>query len=993
MVRHRIAAIACVAGLAGSCLAQGLVNGSFEDVDAKGDPAGWGRYGKDNARVLGVVEVGATDGRRCVEILPIVATSVEAPCFTQTIPVTAGQVYRVTARVRGENVLNPSAGTRLFWHDAKGEWIWNEAKSGYAGTGSFGWRYVECDGAAPEGATAAVIELFGDVGDKTATGTVWIDDVRFEQREVASDWADFKVRQDLVQPLSDLAFEYDRAVVLAAWVQDAMRGAKRLASYRRENAPKLDEPGWDEIGALRERYRAIYPLVTGKPVNGWPHSHQYFVENYQGKADLGDEIADMTDAAKALQVRQKAALAAWQAWIAPRGSGRKCAWAEPDLSGEKSSTMKRHFRPDGSVDQIVFGGSTFIPDINTHFRHARLMQYDYEMQIYEDMAWADRAKPDFRDEQVLGRFASRSLGVDMILSYANHGFMYVPEWLWPQVKDDPTAYVSEKAVPKAGAEWSRFADLNCDNPKVHEAIEEYLRLIGEHYRGDARVQYYRGPWEAFDSSHGQESGHDAASVKVFRAWLKAKFGAIERLNAAWGSEYASFDDVAPPDEKGTVEAERPTPLMHEFELWRKDRCMGWWTDCYKLLKRADSTHPVGTDPCALVFDVDTLSAVDYERLAETGDIVSIHDGRAGPECDRYLYSIWRYARGKTLGSLEYVWNGPECWNNPQEPVVFAAGERNLWRGAGLGLRVWQFYGQNDTYVGWPSETQSAYNNLADFETNYSLLRPCAGVVPLMHAKMNAMKEAWFAAKPVEPRIGILEPTTTANSYKPAEKVRVAAFAMTKVLEDGDYHHAVVFERELAAGRDRLANYKVLLLPYAVALPEWLGPKLVAWVKGGGVLIAAGPFAQYTAYGKDDGAAWRGILGEARIADGTAVQDVSFGRGRAMVIADFSAVDVADNERAIWAMIDKVAPREAWCEDAKMGLIVREGKGGVRYVVAFNRSVDEAVESEVRLAWPVRKATDLGVRTGAAVPLRKQGAGVSFRLRLEPGEGTVVKTER
>jgi hypothetical protein len=591
--------------------------------------------------------------------------------------------------------------------------------------------------------------------------------------------------------------------------------------------------------------------------------------------------------------------------------------------------------------------------------------------------------------------------VDLILSYANHGFMYVPEWLWPQIKDDATAFANEKAVPKAGAAWSRFADLNSDNPKVHEAMEEYLRDIAAHYRGDARVQYYRGPWEAHDCSNGQESGHDAASVKVFRAWLGTKFGTIEKLNAAWGGKYASFEDVAPPDEKDMVAAERPTALMHEFELWRKDRCMGWWTDCYKLLKQADPTHPVGTDPCVPVFNTYVRPAVDYERLAETGDIVSIHDGRAGPECDRYLYSIWRYARGKTLGSLEYVWNGPECWDNAQEPVVFAAGERNLWRGAGLGLRVWQFYGQNDTYVGWPSETQSAYNNLADFETNYSLLRPCAGVVPLMHAKMNAMKEAFFGTAPAEPKIGILQPSTTSNSYKAAERVKVAAFAMTRVLEAGNYHHAVVFERELAAGRDRLGNYKVLMLPYGVALPGWMGPKLVEWVKGGGVLIAAGPFAQYTAYGKDDGAAWKAMMGDARIvegektttfADGAAMKDVRVGRGRAIVIADFSRMDDEDNVGAIRAAIDRAAPREAWCEDVKLGLIVREEKGGVRYVVAFNRSADEAVEDVVRLAWPVRKATDLGVRTGAAVPFRKSGGVTTFRLHLEPGEGTVVKVE-
>jgi hypothetical protein len=623
------------------------------------------------------------------------------------------------------------------------------------------------------------------------------------------------------------------------------------------------------------------------------------------------------------------------------------------------------------------------------------------MQIYEDMQWADRAKPDFHDATVVEPYARRNLSIDMILSYSNHGFMFVPQWIWPEIKADATVFANEKAAPKPGVGWNRYFDLNSDHPKVHAMLEEYVRLIGEHYRGDQRVAYYRGPWEAHDCSQGQESGHDAASAKVFQAWLKAKFGDIGKLNAAWGARYAGFGEIAAPDEKAVVVAERPTPLWHEFELWRKDRCMGWWADCYRLLKKVDPTHPVGTGPCTPVFNVCPRPALDFERLAETGDIVSIHDGYAGPQCDRYMYSIWRYARGKTLGSLEYVWNGPECWSNAQEPVVFAAGERNLWRGAGLGLRVWNFYGQNDTYVGWPSETQSSYNNLADFSTNYSLLRPCAGVVPLMHAKMNGMKEAFFGAKPVEPKIGILEPMTTLNAYKAADRVRVAVWAMTKALEAGNYHHAVVFERELAAGRDRLGNYKVLLLPYGVALPEWLGREMVQWVRGGGVLIAAGRFGQYTAYGKDDGAAWGAIMGTAEVvekdgkaafADGNAVKDVRVERGRAIVMADWRGLEDEAHQATMRAAIDRAAPREAWCEKADLGLIVREGKGGVRYVVALNRSADRAVEDVVRLTWAAKRAVDMGVATGAAVPLRKNGAGVSFRLRLEPGEGTVVKVE-
>lgn len=37
-----------------------------------------------------------------------------------------------------------------------------------------------------------------------------------------------------------------------------------------------------------------------------------------------------------------------------------------------------------------------------------------------------------------------------------------------------------------------------------------------------------------------------ATTRKFRQWLKAKYGDISALNAAWGHFYGSFDKVRPP---------------------------------------------------------------------------------------------------------------------------------------------------------------------------------------------------------------------------------------------------------------------------------------------------------------------------------------------------------------------------------------------------------------------------------------------------------------
>ena len=125
------------------------------------------------------------------------------------------------------------------------------------------------------------------------------------------------------------------------------------------------------------------------------------------------------------------------------------------------------------------------------------------------------------------------------------------------------------------------------------------------------------------------------------------------------------------------------------------------------------------------YGCDNYGAVDCTRLAETADIISLH-GVSPQTLFRYTYSIGRYGPHKTFANLEYYWNAPEGWSGPTEAVSAAAGERNLWQGVALGLRVFQFYGQNDTFVSFPSRDQSSYNNLADFETDYSVLLPWRG---------------------------------------------------------------------------------------------------------------------------------------------------------------------------------------------------------------------------------------------------------------------------
>ena len=446
--------------------------------------------------------------------------------------------------------------------------------------------------------------------------------------------------------------------------------------------------------------------------------------------------------------------------------------------------------------------------------------------------------------------------------------------------------------------------------------------------------------------------------------------------------------------------------------------MDWWVHGYQTYKQYDPTHPHAVDPSMLPYGCDNYGAVDCTRLAETADIISLH-GVSPPTLFRYAYSIGRYAPRKTLANLEYYWNGPECWSGPTEAVSAAAGQRNLWQGAALGLRVFQIYGQQDTFVSWPSRDQSSYNNLADFETDYSILRPCAGVVPLMRAKLNAFRPVWFNTQVEAPQVGIYQPSAAANHPDSARLVYEAARTFEELCEDENLPYAAVFEEAVLASKDDFARYKAICLPNAVALPKQVSQQLVRFVQQGGLLIAAGPFGLWDVNVRKDETALQALgLSTA----GAPLQDASVGKGRVILIADpllkpptimywltgwgpdFNG-KMIEKETALAqhelqrsraratiraALLAKIS-RAATANHADLKVIVREDKGGcTRYVVVYNRNSYQAVQTTLTVGGDWKEIVDLGIAGGWPVSGTHTSKGTIFPVMLGPGEGTILQ---
>ena len=108
-----------------------------------------------------------------------------------------------------------------------------------------------------------------------------------------------------------------------------------------------------------------------------------------------------------------------------------------------------------------------------------------------------------------------------------------------------------------------------------------------------------------------------ACAQAFRAWLAERYGDVERLNAAWGTDfwsqrYTSLEQVAPP-------AAMPTfPNPAQVLDWRRfsDHQLRSLMEAEARILRDRSTRPVTTN------FMGDFPATDYWRWAESLDIVS-----------------------------------------------------------------------------------------------------------------------------------------------------------------------------------------------------------------------------------------------------------------------------------------------------------------------------------------------------------------------------------
>ena len=111
--------------------------------------------------------------------------------------------------------------------------------------------------------------------------------------------------------------------------------------------------------------------------------------------------------------------------------------------------------------------------------------------------------------------------------------------------------------PRIRPVWSFFSEIFLT--QMEDAMAEYVRrvedtlpgsraVIGYWIGGAADNQMYNwhdGGWKSVGKPH-KWGDYSKPARRAWKEWTADRYGAVDKVNAAWGTDYASFEDVDPP---------------------------------------------------------------------------------------------------------------------------------------------------------------------------------------------------------------------------------------------------------------------------------------------------------------------------------------------------------------------------------------------------------------------------------------------------------------
>jgi len=291
---------------------------------------------------------------------------------------------------------------------------------------------------------------------------------------------------------------------------------------------------------------------------------------------------------------------------------------------------------------------------------------------------------------------------------------------WGYAKTDPTAAMKG---PDGG-------DLTRPYPSfMHEggrtALVKALKELAAHCK---EKPSFLGYYLNDEFSYPGWGGYEAASVNVFRDRMMSQYGALDKLNAAWGTKYAGKEDIMPPKP-----GEQAGRRWADWQLFRRWAYTDFLRVCYQAIKEVDPNHII-------------INSMDFWPGQATASSWWI----APP----YVDILMRHGIGYSLGYNFLVLRDIAQWSGKASSALCMSPGFNPSFARFMHLLDASRIGLSYVAVGGPKRA-GAYRGAADSDDGYRRREPqytpAKSIIQLQHC----LGDTYLASKCRSPQVGYL----------------------------------------------------------------------------------------------------------------------------------------------------------------------------------------------------------------------------------------------
>jgi len=420
-----------------------------------------------------------------------------------------------------------------------------------------------------------------------------------------------------------------------------------------------------------------------------------------------------------------------------------------------------------------------------------------------------------------------------------------PDWL-------PVLYPDSHYVSSGGQKIvSQTSPGYCyDHPGVRQGAEAFLRKLAEYvdtqpnfYAWDLWSEPHVVQWAYFDYlPHRSSFCFCHYSQERFRNWLKRKYASVAALNAAWYRTYRNWDEVEPPR---FISLMAYTDFMdwQEFIVDKIAEDLAWRRQVVKGVNPDFITTSHSAVPGILTVPYTSEGEPDDWRMAKSVDIwgTSFYPKHVGAK-ETNDPAIRGAYLDSTRSSTDAV--GKPFWLGELQgghgyvgtfAVPATAKDERLWTWGPLshGAKGLNFYAWRPMMRG----IESAGFGLSNLDGTPSDRAIAAGAVARL---VTREMDLFLAARPVRAQaavvynlwanmlwVGLRE----TSAYVPSRSMLGAYRSLFETHHPADFLHIDL----LAQGK--VDGYKLIYLPFGLAMPPAATAVLRKFVGDGGVVVA------------------------------------------------------------------------------------------------------------------------------------------------------------